>query len=157
MGMRESCLAFTLGAFLKFFVMGQKSGTVSGADGLMRLAPGLVRIPDVAFISWDRLPGRRLPDEPIPDLAPNLAVEILSRSNTDEEMDQKLRDYFSSGVQLDWFVDPETRTVEVYTATDRSVVLNEGQTLDGGDVLPGFTLPLRQLFAELDPQTPSAP
>ncbi len=157
MGMRESCLATMLVHILRTFLNGRRLGTVSGADGLMRLAPGLVRIPDVAFISWDKFPGRRLPDAPIPDLFPDLAVEVLSRSNTEEEMAQKLRDYFDSGVRLVWFVDPETRTVEVNTSSDHSTVLREDQTLDGGDVLPGFSLPLRQLFAELDSQAPLVP
>ena len=155
MGMRESCLACTLGAYMKMFALGKKTGTVSGEGGMMRLMPGLVRIPDVAYISWDRLPGRRLPTAPIPDLAADLAVEVLSRSNTEEEMDNKLSDYFSCGVRLVWFVDPDTRTVTVYTSPDQSVVLREDQTLEGGDVLPGFALPLRQLFAELDAQAPS--
>jgi Uma2 family endonuclease len=118
----------------------------------MRLAPGLVRIPEVSFISWDRFPNRRLPDEPIPDLAPDLAVEVLSPSNTREEMRRKLHDYFTAGSRLVWFVDPAARTVTVYTSPDQSMVLRPDQTLDGGPVLPGFSLPLSQLFAELDPQ-----
>jgi Uma2 family endonuclease len=157
MGMRESCLASMLIHLMRTFLNGLKLGTVSAPDGLMRLATGLVRIPDVAFISWDKFPERRLPAEPIPDLAPDLAVEVLSRSNTEQEMTRKLTDYFNSSVRLVWFVDPDTRTVEVYTSPDQSVVLHEDQTLDGGDVLPGFTLPLRELFAELDTQSPATP
>ena len=54
------------------------SGSASAEGGMMQIAPGLVRIPDVSFISWDRLPGRESPKEPVPDLAPDLAVEVLS-------------------------------------------------------------------------------
>jgi len=123
---------------------------VTGPDGTMRLAPRLVRIPDVAFTAWERFPDRRLPQRPIPDLAPDLAVEVLSASNTDREMDRKRRDYFAAGVRRVWEVDPAARTVTVYTAADPATVLHEDQTLDGRDVLPGFALSVRQLFAELE-------
>jgi Uma2 family endonuclease len=151
MGFPESILAMALGAFLKVFANRHNAGAVLGADGMMRLAPGLVRIPDVSFIPWDRFPNRQIQPDPVPDLFPELAVEVLSPSNTDAEMGQKLRDYFGSGTRLVWFVDPRQRTVTVYTAPNQSVVLREDQTLDGGAVLPGFTLTLRELFAELDP------
>jgi hypothetical protein len=93
---------------------------------------------------------RRIPDEPIPDVAPDLAVEVLSQSNTEAEMGRKLREYFAAGVRLAWLVDPETRTVQVYTAPDQCSLLRENDTLDGGAVLPGFTLALAGLFATLD-------
>ena len=68
MGFRESCLALALSAALRAFVRPRNLGLVSGPDGLIRLASGLIRIPDVAFISWQRIPGRRTPADPIPDL-----------------------------------------------------------------------------------------
>jgi Uma2 family endonuclease len=151
-GFRESCVAAALIALLRGFVRPRNLGLVAAPDGMLRLAPQLVRIPDVAFLSWGRLPGRRVPDEPVPQLAPDLAVEVLSESNTPAEMARKRQEYFTAGVRLVWFVDPDARTVEVYTAPDQSTVLGEGDTLDGGAVLPGFTLPLRELFAELDLQ-----
>lgn len=152
MGLRESLLAIALAAILWNFVRPKKLGVVTGADGTMRLTSGLVRMPDVAFISWNRLPNRRVPDEPIPDLAPDLAVEVLSAGNTPGEMARKRQEYFAAGVQLVWQIDPNTRTVEVFTAPEQSTVLHEMQTLDGGTVLPGFMLPLHELFAELDIQ-----
>jgi Uma2 family endonuclease len=152
MGLRESYLASVLIMTLLTFVRLRNLGLVTAPDGTMRLAPGLVRIPDVAFISWDRLPNRRVPTEPIPDLAPDLAVEVLSVGNTPGEMARKRQEYFSAGVQVVWQVDPRTRSVEVFTAPDQSTILHEGQTLEGGTVLPGFMLPLQELFAELDLQ-----
>jgi Uma2 family endonuclease len=151
-GFRESILALALAEFLRAFVRSRNLGLVSGEGGFMRLSRGLVRIPDVAFTSWDRLPGRRVPTEPIPDLAPDLAVEVLSESNTEQEMARKRREYFSAGVRLVWLIDPDDRTVSVYTDPDRATVLDAAQTLDGGAVLPGFVLSLQQLFAELDQQ-----
>ncbi len=150
MGFRESWLASMLIYALLSFVKPRDLGIVTGEAGLIRLAPSLVRIPDVAFISWDRLPGRRIPTEPIPEIAPNLAVEVLSEGNTAREMARKRREYFASGVQLVWLVNGRTRTVDVYTSLDHVTGLNETDTLDGGNVLPGFTLPLHDLFQELD-------
>src|SRR6185437_10703640 len=116
---------------------------------MVRLFPGLVRIPDVAFVSRDRLPGGRIPSEPIPSLVPDLAVEVLSESNTPKEMTRKRGEYFEAGVRLLWVVDPRKRTVAVYTKPERPLVLNESQSLDGGAVLPGFSYALASLFAEL--------
>ncbi len=147
LGYRESMLAAWIIMLLADYFRQHDVGTVAGADGAVRLMAGLVRIPDVSFISWDRLPGREVPDTPILGLAPDLAVEVLSRGNTPKEMSLKLREYFLAGVRLVWFVDPRKRTVRVYTAPDQSVRLTEGQVLDGGDVLPGLRLPLREVFA----------
>jgi Uma2 family endonuclease len=152
MGLRESLLAVALAGFLRAFVLPRNLGLVSGEAGLMRLITGLVRIPDVAFLSWDRLPNRRVPVEPIPQVVPDLAVEVLSECNTPEEMGRKRREYFAAGSHLVWEVDPEARTVTVYTAPEQSTVLEETQVLTGDPVLPGFTLVLRELFTELDRQ-----
>jgi Uma2 family endonuclease len=152
MGFGESILTVALIRFLGNFVARRKLGVVAGEAGMMRLAPGCVRLPDVSFISWGRLPDRKIPKEPIPNLVPDLAVEVLSEGNTIEEMELKLQEYFRCGVRLVWFVDPRARTVKIYTSARKFTVLHEHQTLDGGEVLPGFSLPLRKLFAELEPQ-----
>ena len=88
----------------------------------------------------------RLPADRVFRVAPNLAVEILSAGNTPEEMNQKLEDYFAAGVQLVWYIDPHRRGATVYTAVDQSLELEIDDCLDGGSVLPGFSLPLRTLF-----------
>jgi Uma2 family endonuclease len=152
LGYPESSLAAWIITLLGPFVAKHDLGNVAGESGSTRLMPGLVRIPDISFISWDRLPKRTIPAEPILGLAPDLAVEVLSPSNTKREMDLKVREYFLAGVRLVWLVDPVKRTVRVYTAPDQSVRLTESQTLDGGDVLPGLRLPLREVFA----RTPKA-
>jgi Uma2 family endonuclease len=149
-GYSESGLAIFLGFLLNAFVLPRNLGIVSGADGTVELMAGLVRIPDVAFTRWDRLPGQRYPTAPVPQLAPNLAVEVLSQSNTPREMALKRQDYFSVGVELVWEIDPDIRTVAVYTSETHVTNLTATDTLDGGSVLPGFTLPLHDLFAELD-------
>jgi Uma2 family endonuclease len=150
MGFDESIYAFYLGGLLFKYLETHDLGKMVGADGMMRLFPGLVRIPDVAFISWARFPkGKRKRGE-IPTVAPDLIVEVLSKGNTPKEMARKLDEYFRVGARLVWYVDPKKRTVRVYTARDRSVLLREDQALDGGNVLPGFSLSIRDWFAEAE-------
>lgn len=150
MGLKESCLALFLGGLLHAFVMPRNLGIVTGSDGAIQLFAGLVRIPDCAFVRWDRVPGGVMPEASVPLLAPNLAAEVLSDSNTPSEMDQKRRDYFAAGVELVWEIDPVKRTVDVYTTPTTRTTLRVTEVLDGGTVLPGFQLPLAELFGELD-------
>lgn len=144
---KQSLLATELSFLLKLFLREQNLGVVLGADGMMRLRSRLVRIPDVSFISWDQMPRGEFPEEPIPDLYPDLAVEVLSESNTPREIARKLEEYFEAGCRLAWIINPETRTADAYTAPDHCTHLRASQSLDGGDVLPGFKLPLKELFA----------
>jgi Uma2 family endonuclease len=150
MGARESMLASYLIYLLQLFVIPRNLGMVTGEQGTWEIMPDLVRIPDVAFTSWDRLPGRVVPTNPVPALAPDLAAEVLSKSNTPAEMLRKRQEYFNAGVRLVWMIDPAARVVTVYTAVNQSRVLTVADTLDGGAVLPGFAVPVRDLFAELD-------
>jgi Uma2 family endonuclease len=147
MGYLESALAVWLAHHLQGFLGQNDLSILTGPDGTVRLMPEIVRIPDLAFVSWNQLPDREVPADPIPDLAPDLAVEVLSEGNTAKEMQRKLKDYFLAGVRLVWFVDPQARTVTVYTAPDRKTLFTEDQTLSGGDVLPGLALPVRQVFS----------
>jgi Uma2 family endonuclease len=151
MGVIESFLAIQIALFLGNWVMPRNLGAVLGADGMLRMVSAQIRIPDVCFIPWEDFPNRQVPNVAIPTLPPRLAVEVLSRSNTDEEMETKIAEYFQSGARLVWLVDPRAQTVQVFTAPDQSVVLTAQYTLDGGTVLPGFRLPLKDLFATLDP------
>jgi Uma2 family endonuclease len=149
-GFKEAGLALFLGGLLNLFVRPRNLGIVTGPDGTVELMAGLVRIPDVAFTHWDRLPGRCYPTALVPGLAPNLAAEILSPSNTPGEMAAKRQDYFAAGVELVWEIDPKARTFAVYTGVNLPITLAGNDTLDGGTVLPEFTLALPDLFAELD-------
>jgi Uma2 family endonuclease len=147
-GIYESYLAALLTHFLGSYLAEDNLGIVLGADGMMRLAPGLVRIPDVSFVSWARLPGRKIPRQPIADLAPDLAVEVLSKGNTRKEMQRKLSDYFAATVRQVWYVYPQQREIRVYVSPEEHTVFTQQQTLGGGDLLPGFTLELPAFFSE---------
>ncbi len=127
------------------------TGTVAGEAGMMRLMPGLVRVPDVSFVRWERLPEK---PGAIPPIAPDLAVEVLSESNTTKEMERKLREYFEDGTQLVWFFDLKSRTATVYNSPDQFTVLGESDTFVCGDVLPGLVIPVRALFERASRRTP---
>ena len=145
---RASRIAAALIGLIQPFVKAKNLGLVTGEQGFMRLTGGRVRGPDVAFVAWDRLPDGREPREPVPDLAPTLAIEVISPGNTKREMDDKLADYFRAGVELVWYVYPDRKQVEVFSDPESKTVLGQGDVLDGGAVLPGFSLLLAELFAE---------
>jgi Uma2 family endonuclease len=146
MGHLESRLAFWLIVAFGKYLEANDIGIATGADGPHRLSSGLVRLPDVAFISYDRIPEEAQAATPMPDWIPNLAVEIIRAGNTQAEMDRKRREYFEAGVQVVWIVDPPTRCVRVFTAADQCTVVTEDEQLDGGIILPGFQLSVHDWF-----------
>ncbi len=149
MGAAESFLALHIARLLLNFLDRQDLGIALGEAGQLRLWPGRVRVPDVCFISWDRMPKNEVPDDPLPDLVPDLAIEVLSRSNTKKEMARKRLDYFQAGVQEVWEIQPKTQTAEVYTSPTKHRRIETDGTLEGGDILPGFTVSLTELFGRL--------
>lgn len=158
MGFRESVLALFLAELIGGFVRARNLGIVGGADGPLKLRARLVCYPDISFVSWARIPGGRMPTQKIPPLGSDLAVEVLSESNTRAEMERKRGEYFAAGGRLVWIVDPDDRTVEVYRPGQPVRKLAAADdALDGEDVLPGFTLKLGYLFAEFDRAAPGGP
>ena len=147
MGYYESRLTFVLIQILGDYLDNNDIGIGLDGTGMIRVAEEQIRLPDVSFLSWEHFPGRKLPSGQILDIVPDLAVEILSPSNTKKEMDRKRREYFAGGAKLVWETDPIKRSVEVFSAPDVSITLDENGTLDGGNVLPGFALPIRAWFA----------
>jgi Uma2 family endonuclease len=129
------------------FVEGRGLGVV-GTEGGFRLGqnPDTVLAPDLAYIRTENVPprGQRKGFQAI---VPDLVAEVLSPSNTASEINEKVRVYLVAGVRLVWVVDPRTRTINVYNPAGAAQMLGLGDTLDGGDVLPGFALPLTELFS----------
>jgi len=154
MGWQESLLGGILLQWLNNFLDDHDLGLATGADGMTRLFGDTVRGPDVAFVSWLRLPGGRVPEQPIPDLVPDFVIEVLSVGNTRGEMARKRREYFHAGVRLAWTVDPRGRTVAVFTSADDFTLAGETDVIDGGDVLPEWSVDLGKLFAKLDREAP---
>lgn len=110
------------------------------------------RAPDISFVTKERLIGlgfRRSTRKFFP-CAPDLAVEILSPNNTRAEIDERLKDFFGSGTQLAWIINPDTECVEVCHAPDKRKLLGVGADLDGENLLSGFRNPIADLFKERD-------
>ena len=103
-----------------------------------------VRSPDAAFVRFDRL--RALSDGFVP-VAPDLAAEVLSPSDRMTDAMSKVTMYLAAGVRLVWLVDPATLTVIVFRQDAAPKTLEATDTLDGGDVLPGFSVPVAEIFA----------
>jgi len=129
---------------LSVYVRQHRLGRVMGNVGYtLESNPDTVLGPDVSFVRADRMPSRG--GRPFPHLPPDLAVEVLSPSNGAGEIVRKVAIYLAAGVRLVWVIDPEARTVDVYTPAGVRVV-GEGDTLDAGDVVPGFAIPVADLF-----------
>lgn len=140
----SSIIAAYICAVITVFVRQHKLGYVSGADGGYQI--GTERyIPDCAFISKARFPTPTM--ESYVSIPPDLAVEVLSPSNTPDEMTIKVDNYLRAGVVV-WVVSPEAQRVVVHSPENAPKIYNLTDTLDGGSVLPGFTLPVRDIFAE---------
>ncbi|MEX0866546.1 MAG: Uma2 family endonuclease [Pirellulales bacterium] len=150
MGYLESIIGVAISTLLRNFVAGKDLGVVSGADGMMELGVNLIRMADVAFVAWEKFPQGKLSDDPAPEIAPDLAVEVLSRGNTPREMQRKRVDFFGAGTRLVWIVDPKQRTVRVYTDVETFEEFSAEQKLTGGEVLPGFEVAVRDIFADLE-------
>jgi Uma2 family endonuclease len=121
---------------------------VVGDVGFVLSVPGdpeRVRGPDVAFVSGERLPDGVLPEGFIQG-PPDLAVEVLSPSDGPLDIHEKVRDYLDAGARLVWFLAPNARTATVYRPDGSARLLRAGEALDGEDVLPGFRLPLDEVF-----------
>ena len=149
-GWKESLIVAALIQRLRQFVEIDNQGLIIGPDACFEIFRTLVRSPSVSFVSWSRLPEGKIPTTPVPQVVPDLAIEILSTGNTFMEMSRKRHEYFHAGVRLVWMVDPRERTVAVYTSASEYQMLDERQILTGHDVLPGLEINLADVFAELD-------
>jgi Uma2 family endonuclease len=149
MGAKEGFLAAELIRGLGNFVAERDLGVVFAPDSTLRIYSGQVRLPDVCFVSWDRLPGRMVPAEAIPDLVPEFTIEVLSPSNTRSEMLRKRKEFFLAGTQLFWIIDPNTRTLTAYSAPDVFETFAEPIVVFARPVLPQFEVSLASLFARL--------
>jgi Uma2 family endonuclease len=146
MGYYESRLALVLGYFIEAYLESHDLGFALEGEAMTRVAPRQVRRPDLSCFFWERFPNRLLPLGQILKMTPDFAVEVISPGNTVAELDRKRREYFQGGARLVWQVSPERRTVRVYTSVTDFTELGDNDTLDGGDVLPGFSLSIRRWF-----------
>jgi len=146
----SSSLAMKIGAFILAYLDSRDDidGTVTAPDGGFILSDTNKYMPDVGFISSQRLP--EVPNAEV-KMAPDLAVEVQSPSDSQKELQQQTLKYLQYGTPLVWIVYPEEQTVEVYRARESQRpqidLLKLNDTLDGGVVLPGFELPVASIFS----------
>lgn len=139
-------LALDLGSILRAYVRANDLGKAFVETGyILRRDPDTVRGPDISFLRKDRLPPEGTPRSFI-DGPPDLAIEIVSPHDTVEEVDLKVEDYLQSGTRLVWVVQPKSRRVMVYRPDGSGRMLQAYETLTGEDVIPGFELPLTELW-----------
>jgi Uma2 family endonuclease len=129
------------------FVAERDLGLVGSADVGFKLTrdPDTVRAPDIWFVRTSRIPRGKDAEQFFPG-APDLAIEILSPSARYRDVMAKVRDYLAAGTPLVWVIDPLGRTAGAFGPGMFAQLLDEDGILDGGDVLPGFTLPLRDIL-----------
>jgi Uma2 family endonuclease len=141
-----SVLMILLGGYVHI----QKLGAMFDSSTAFKMKSGNKRSPDISFMAKERLQGlEELPDGFL-EGAPDLAVEILSPSNTVEEIHNKLVEYFENGSRLVWVINPKEKYVLVYRSSQEpDRLLKSVDSLDGEDIVPDFTLPIAELFQKL--------
>ena len=144
----SSSIGATIIVLLGTFVRPRGLGRLYSSDGGFVLFPDrpTVRVPDAAFVRAERMPQGQ-ERKCFPRLAPDLVVEVLSPSDRTSDVVVKLEMYQEAGVPLIWLVDSEKTTITVIASGKSTKVLQSGDTLDGGDVLPGFSVPVAEIFA----------
>jgi Uma2 family endonuclease len=158
MGIRAAWIASQIVQFLGQFGRANNLGHAVG-EGLFHLPlpEDRNRRPDVAFVSYERWARRRPlpPNDNAWDVLPNLVVEVVSPTDLAEEVQEKVAEYLRAGVTLVWVVYPQLRQVYVYESPTKVRGLTQADELDGGTVLPGFRLPLTEVFLESNDSGPA--
>jgi Uma2 family endonuclease len=145
-GGRHGLVCISLGSKLHAWVESHRLGYVFDSSTGFRLPGGNVRVPDVSFVARGRFPQERVP-EGFGDLAPDLAVEVLSPEDRAREILDKVGEYLQGGVRLVWVIDPRQGSAAVYRSLTDVTALGRTDVLDGQDVLPGFACRLGEVLA----------
>jgi Uma2 family endonuclease len=149
-GAKHGYLAIVLSSALFAVVMAQKMGALFDSSTAFKMKNGNKRSPDISFFAKERLQGLEELPTGFLEGAPDLVVEVLSPGNTVEEIDDKLVEYFENGARLIWVINPRQQYILVYRSSpspDR--LLKLADALTGEDVIPGFSLPVADLFQKL--------
>jgi Uma2 family endonuclease len=144
-GAKHSVVSINLSAPLAVYVKAKKLGVVTADAGfILERNPDTVLGPDISFIRSERI--STIPDGYL-ELVPDLVIEVVSPSQSRPKMERKASQWLEHGAQGVWLVNPRTRTIEVRRATGESQQLLEGDDLTGGDLVPGFRIPVSEIFA----------
>jgi Uma2 family endonuclease len=148
-GTAHGAVSLLLGHLIFMYVEEHDLGLAVGAETgfVLTQNPDTVRAPDVGFVAKARLPDQ-IPAQYFPG-PPDLAVEVVSPNDSATSIHDKVLDYLHAGTRLVWVVYPESRNVVAYTSVDKALIFDADGVLDGGEVLPGFALPVRDVFKKL--------
>ena len=146
-GWRHGEIAHKIAQYVSIHADENKLGEVSAAETgfYVQRNPDTVRAPDAMFVSNERVAQIGDPVKFL-DVAPDLAIEVLSPDDTWMQVETKVEEYFQAGVPLIWVVDPDHRRIAVYNSSGNCILLHEANLLSGEDVLPDFSLPVSQIF-----------
>lgn len=144
-GARHSQVGVKLAARLLAFTTDRRLGFVFGSDIGYRLPGGNVRSPDASFVRAGRFPDERVPDD-FANMAPDLAVEVVSPGDRPRHLLDKVGEYLEAGTRLVWVIEPAKAKAVAYRSLSEVRELGPDQALDGEDVLPGFSCPLREIL-----------
>jgi len=149
-GMEHGEIGSFLGGSLSLYVRSHKLGAICDSSTAFTMKSGNRRSPDVSYIAKERLEGlKRLPKGYFQG-SPDLAVEILSPSNTVEEIHDKIVEFFENGTRLVWVIHPDEKYVLVYHSPSPDRLLRLEDSLNGEEIVPGFSLAVAELFPELE-------
>lgn len=149
-GMLHGHIASVLIFFLSGLIRTHRLGVICDSSTAFKMKSGNKRSPDVSFVSKDRLKGLKKLPKGFFEGAPDLAVEVISPSNTFDEIHQKIVEYFESGSRLVWVINPDEETVLVYRGATPDRLLKKTDFLEGEEVIEGFRLAIAELLTELD-------
>lgn len=145
-GIRHGMVSAALGSLLYSWAHSFRCGRIGLRAGCITAHnPDTVRGPDILYIRANRVPPDGTPDGFWP-FAPDLAVEIVSRGETGDEVSEKVREYFSAGTLLVWVIHPCTHSIVVYAPDGVARTYSENSTLERPDLLPGFSCKVAELF-----------
>lgn len=146
-GGEHGVVVASMAVFIGEHVATRRLGHAFAATGfILTRNPDTVRVPDLAFISQQRIPPAGIPKKFVP-IAPDLVVEVVSPSDTLYELDEKVEQWLAAGTKLVWVANPRRKTIAVHRLGQPVRVLTAADTLQGEDVLPGFSMPVRDAFA----------
>lgn len=138
-------LGTLLGQFIQSHRLGHMFGSTAGYCRCFPSRPDLLRKPDASFVARGRFPDDKAPRGDA-ELAPDLAVEVISPNDTYEDLEEKVADYRSAGVPLIWVVNPSTRSVLVRRLDRTCTELTDADSLSGEDVIAGFSCRVAEVF-----------
>jgi Uma2 family endonuclease len=144
-GMRHSEVAINIGGLIWEFLQKNPIGKVYASDVGIAFPNGNVRSPDVTYVNIAKLPEGRSP-EAFGEVIPDLAVEVLSPSDSLKELGRKIGEFLENGVPIVWLVDPARQTVTIYRSLTETQQLTSKDMITAEPVLPGFSVPINRFF-----------